>query len=300
MTVPRFAKELTERSRGKKHGGISSVANIDTNWQVQANRLNGISKTGDVDHRAIAKFFGLSISLLDKRALTELICGCAKNSLRLLVIAVNPQYINELAVNEEFHNALKAADVLYIDGVGVLWALRIHGYAVAERAATTDLLPLICRAASIYGLRLYFLGGRPTVAEQAAENLKNSFPGLTVTGTAHGYFDPEAETRIIHEINSSHPHILFVGMGVPREQLWVARNKHLIEARVIVTCGGLFDYYSGKTKRAPIWMQRVGLEWLYRIMQDPKQYGMRYILGNPLYIYRTIGHLLRNGRVERG
>jgi N-acetylglucosaminyldiphosphoundecaprenol N-acetyl-beta-D-mannosaminyltransferase len=246
-----------------------------------------------------ARFFGLSISLLDKRALTELICGCATNGRRLVAIGVNAQYINEAAINDEFRNVLKAADVLYIDGAGILWALRALGNAASERATTTDLLPLICSAASAHGLRLYFLGGRPTIAEQAVENLKKSFTGLTVAGTAHGYFNPEAETRIIHDINSSHPHILFVGMGVPKEQLWVARNKHLIEAQVIMTCGGMFDYYSGKVKRAPMWMQRDGLEWFYRLLHDPKQYGKRYLMGNPLYIYRTVFHLLRNGRATR-
>jgi len=215
------------------------------------------------------------------------------------VMAINPQYINEAASNTTFRRALNDADLLYADGIGIVWAMRLFGYTVPERAATTDLLPLICEQACRLNLRIYFLGGQPGIAEQAAEMLKVRFNGLSVVGWHHGYFSPSDELAIIEEINRCQTDILFVGMGVPREQIWVWKHRGHLRVSVVMTCGGLFDFHSGRVRRAPLWTQKLGLEWLYRLIQEPRRLYKRYLIGNPEFILRTIVEYCNRFRKKR-
>jgi N-acetylglucosaminyldiphosphoundecaprenol N-acetyl-beta-D-mannosaminyltransferase len=149
--------------------------------------------------------------------------------------------------------------------------------------------------ASAHGLTLYFLGGRPGVAESAKRALRGVHPTLKVVGTRHGYFEKSAgsaeSAAIVAEINRANPDILVVGFGMPVQEQWLNENWPKLHARVALTGGAAFDYVSGTLRRPPKWMQMVGLEWLGRMLIEPRRLWRRYVVGNPLFALRLMKSL---------
>ena len=148
----------------------------------------------------------------------------------------------------------------------------------------TDLFPKLCEALSGSGIGLFLLGGRPGIAEAVADWVREHHPGAEVRGTRHGYFDRNEEESVFADIASSGAQVLLVAMGVPLQDLWVRRNLHRIGACVAIGVGGLFDFYSGRIPRAPLWMREMGIEWIYRFWQEPGRMWKRYFLGNALFL----------------
>jgi N-acetylglucosaminyldiphosphoundecaprenol N-acetyl-beta-D-mannosaminyltransferase len=134
-----------------------------------------------------------------------------------------------------------------------------------------ELVAQLARLSHERGYRLYFLGAAPGVAERAASTLRQRFPNAQIVGITHGYFSPEAEPTVLAHIRQARPDVLLVGMGMPRQEKWIARHKQTLGVPVSVGVGGSFDIYAGVVRRAPRWMQRYGLEWLWRLMQDPRK-----------------------------
>jgi N-acetylglucosaminyldiphosphoundecaprenol N-acetyl-beta-D-mannosaminyltransferase len=157
-----------------------------------------------------------------------------------------------------------------------------------ENLNGTDMLPYLCENAVKNRFRIFLLGAQPGVAEKAKANLIKKFNGLQISGTQHGYFGKEEEQKVIEKINKSKTDILLVALGVPKQEKWICGNLSKLQVKVAMGVGGLFDFYSGKIKRAPRWMREVGLEWLYRVLQEPKRMWRRYIIGNPLFLLRVI------------
>ena len=185
------------------------------------------------------------------------------------------------------HDALLEADVIDADGMPLVMATRILcKRPLQERVATTDFIHNAAAVAAREGLRFYFLGGKPGVAEKAADNLRCVHEDLQIVGIRHGYFAEEEERAICDEVKSRGTDVLWVGLGSPRQEMFaVANRKRLHGVAWIRTCGGLFDHYDGNGKRAPLWMQNAGLEWLYRLAREPVRLGPRYLLTNPIAIF---------------
>jgi N-acetylglucosaminyldiphosphoundecaprenol N-acetyl-beta-D-mannosaminyltransferase len=156
-----------------------------------------------------------------------------------------------------------------------------------ENVNGTDLFPRLCEAASQAGLSIYLLGARPGIAEAAANKMRERYPGLHIAGARDGYFSPEEEAGVVAGINASGAAILLVAFGVPRQELWIERWRTDLQPRVCLGVGGLFDFYSGRIARAPVWMREIGLEWVWRLLQEPKRMWRRYIIGNPLFLSRV-------------
>ncbi|MFN3133497.1 MULTISPECIES: WecB/TagA/CpsF family glycosyltransferase [unclassified Roseibium] len=182
------------------------------------------------------------------------------------------------AVRQEFLQA----DQILADGMPMVWIARIkHGLQNIERVATTDLYHDVALVAQDVGASFYLLGADEKSNAAAVSNTQKFYPDLHVVGRRNGYFGANEEDAIVSEINNLAPDILWIGMGVPREQQFVSRNlKKLTNVGVIKTSGGLFDFLSLKNPRAPEWMQNLGLEWLYRTMQEPRRLGPRYLQTN--------------------
>ncbi len=173
--------------------------------------------------------------------------------------------------DSEFRHLLATADLVTPDGFGLLWAARRCGTPFPERVPGVELVARLAQLSHEHGYRLYFVGAAPGVAQRAAQNLLQRFPSARIVGIDHGYFTPEQEPEVLTRIRAVQPDVLLVGMGMPRQEKWIARHKDQLGVPVSVGVGGSFDVYAGVVRRAPRWMQRYGLEWLWRLLQDPRK-----------------------------
>lgn len=165
------------------------------------------------------------------------------------------------------------ADMVTPDGAGILWAARLFGTPIPHKISGVDLVGDLCRLSAERGWKLFFLGAAPGVAEDAARNLRQKHPGAQIVGTRDGYFTPAQEPDVIAQIKSAAPDVLLVAFGIPKQEKWIAAHKAALNVPVSVGIGGSFDVYSGRVKRAPVWMQNASLEWLYRLASNPKKIG---------------------------
>ncbi len=165
------------------------------------------------------------------------------------------------------------ADLVTPDGTGIVWAGRLLGASVKERVSGIDLLERFFASWAPNGapLRVFLLGAAPGVAEQAAQKLSEKYPNLQIVGTHHGYFRPDENEHILTLITRAQPDMLLVGLGVPRQELWMQQNRTKLTVPVLIGVGGCFDVWAGRLQRAPLTWQRLGLEWLYRALQEPRR-----------------------------
>lgn len=201
----------------------------------------------------------------------------------LYVTSANGQVLSNCATDPEIRALFGEADLIHADGTPMVVASRfVSARPLPERLATTDLVHDSAKVAETTGTRFYFLGGSPDVNAKAVANMRALYPKLVFAGARDGYFKREDEDALVAEINAAAPDILWIGFGVPLEQRFVSRNRHrLTGVGLIKTSGGLFDFLSGAKSRAPGLMQRLGLEWFYRMMLEPKRLGRRYLTTNP-------------------
>ena len=185
----------------------------------------------------------------------------------------------------QYRNILNRADAVWPDGSGIRLAGRICGFKVPDNVNGTDMFPLICGKP----YSIYMLGAAPGVAEKAMENAAKRFPAAHFVGASPGFFADEDEERaVIGRINMLDPDVLLVAMGVPLQEKWIGRHLGELKCGVAVAVGGLLDFVSGRIPRAPAWMRGCGIEWMYRLYQEPVRLFRRYIIGNPLFVFRVL------------
>lgn len=204
--------------------------------------------------------------------------------------SANGQVIAMCARDPSQRDLLLQADQIHADGMPmVIYSRLFSKEPVRERVATTDLVHAVADRAQKAGVSFYFLGGSEDVNAKAVEAMQKAYPDLVFAGRRNGYFRPEEEEGVIEDILNAQPDILWVGLGVPLEQKFVLRNLERLRAvGVVKTCGGLFDFVSGKNRRAPRWMQRAGLEWAFRLWLEPRRLAVRYLVTNPLALHVLI------------
>ncbi|MGI6129851.1 MAG: WecB/TagA/CpsF family glycosyltransferase [bacterium] len=188
-----------------------------------------------------------------------------------LVFTPNAEIIALAQDNPELKKALITADLTVPDGIGVVWAARWLQSPLPERVPGIDLLQELMELAAEKGYSVYFLGSSPGVANEAARRLKKQHAGLYVIGTHHGYFSAEQEKDIISQIQEHRPDILVVALGAPKQELWLVKHRRQLPVKIAIGVGGSLDVLAGQVKRAPAFWQRLGLEWLYRILTQPKR-----------------------------
>ncbi len=208
------------------------------------------------------------------------------------------QYVNVCTTHTvlECHDAPKMAAIVNAagmatpDGMPLVWLGRLAGHQI-ERVYGPDLMLAVCERGQRHGYRHFFYGGAPGVAEDLAARLKARFPALQVAGIYTPPFRPltaEEEQSIVTAINASNADIVWVGLGTPKQDYWVAQFRPWLEASVLIAVGAAFDFHTGRVRQAPRWMQRTGTEWLFRLSQDPRRLWKRYILGNPRFIWLVL------------
>lgn len=201
---------------------------------------------------------------------------------------VNAHCINICENNNNYFRALERSEMLFPDGSGVSLAFKLQGKATLENLNGTDVFPHLCKQAELNNLSLYLLGGQEGIAKQVALNMVERYPNLQISGTHHGFFSEEDIDELIDSINASEADILLVAMGVPYQEIWLDKYAKRLRPSVSMGVGGLFDFYSGRISRAPIWLRRVGMEWIWRLRQEPTRMWQRYLLGNPIFVIRAL------------
>ena len=205
------------------------------------------------------------------------------------VYFVNPDCLNKIFEDKSYFEVLRNGDYVFPDGIGVNIACKILRNPLKANINGTDMLPFICEMVNDNKSSIFLLGGKPGVAEKMKENLESKYSGLKISGIQDGYFNRETESqKVIEHINSSGADVLLVAFGAPLQEKWISENCDKLNPYVQMGVGGLFDFYSSNVKRAPKWMREVGLEWVFRMIQEPKRLWRRYIIGNPVFLYRVL------------
>jgi N-acetylglucosaminyldiphosphoundecaprenol N-acetyl-beta-D-mannosaminyltransferase len=204
------------------------------------------------------------------------------------VVTMNAQFVAIANQQTRFADILRRADLSVADGLSLVWASRCLGQFVPERVAGADLMVRLCETAAANGNTVYFLGGRPGAASRSARLLSRDFPTLTVVGVdcpPDGFLNnPEECTRVAQRVERAKPDLLFVGLGAPKQEYWIANHSHL-PAKVMMGIGGSFEFIAGFRKRAPVPIQKAGCEWLWRLCMEPRRLWRRYLVGNSVFIF---------------
>ncbi|GAC1645059.1 MAG: WecB/TagA/CpsF family glycosyltransferase [Herpetosiphon sp.] len=185
------------------------------------------------------------------------------------VATVNPEFVMTAKANPSFRAVLQQADLCVADGIGLIIAAHLLRDPLLGRVPGVELCLALTRRAAERGWRIYLLGAAPGVAEAAAARLKLKFPGVTIAGSYAGSPAEAEASAIIERIKAAAPHILLVAYGAPAQDMWIARHQPALGVPVAIGVGGAFDYISGRVARAPAWMCRLGLEWLFRLIRQP-------------------------------
>jgi N-acetylglucosaminyldiphosphoundecaprenol N-acetyl-beta-D-mannosaminyltransferase len=202
------------------------------------------------------------------------------------IVTVNPEFVMAAQRNAAFRDAINEAALVLADGVGVVWATRFLGEPTPERVTGTDTLAELAERCAAKGYRLYLLGAAPGVAEAAAQRLQQLAPGLPIAGTYAGSPAPEEEEAIIERVRAAQADVLCVAYGAPAQELWIHRNLARLPVAIAMGVGGAFDFLSGRQRRAPLFMRRIGLEWLYRLYREPWRW--RRMLALPQFALRVL------------
>jgi N-acetylglucosaminyldiphosphoundecaprenol N-acetyl-beta-D-mannosaminyltransferase len=186
------------------------------------------------------------------------------------IVTINPEFVIAAQDHPEFATLLAHSDMNLPDGANLVRAARRQGMPLRERVAGTDFVWYLCGVAAACGWRIFLLGGRNGVGEATAARLRARYPHINIVGTYEGSPAPEEEQEIVQRVNASGAELLFVAYGAPAQDLWIRRNREkLTHVRVAIGVGGAFDYIAQRVRRAPPWMQRIGLEWLFRLLMQP-------------------------------
>jgi len=207
---------------------------------------------------------------------------------KTFVVTANAEIIMMCQSDADYMRIMhRQADIILPDGAGVVWGGRKLGYEISERVAGYDLYLRLIKQAAQRNLPVYFLGGAPGVADEAARILCQRYDGLKVAGTRHGYFKDEAVPGIVREINESRARLLFVALGAPKQEKWLAAHAAELTPSLLMGIGGSFDVVVGRMQRAPKWMQDAKLEWLFRLIKQPSRW--RRMLQLPRFVFKIYG-----------
>lgn len=235
---------------------------------------------------------GIPVNRLTMRQAVGNVCRAWEESRTLHVVTANAEMLYRCRKDKALAEIVKTADLVTADGAGVVLASRILGSPVPERVAGFDLMVECLKEAAGRSLPVYFLGSHPQVLQQAIGNAAKFYPGLNIAGWHHGYFSEEEEEKILREICALKPSLLLVAMGVPKQEIWIFRHKEKLPPCTAIGVGGSFDVLAGKLRRAPLWMQKAGLEWFYRFCKEPARLGRVALL--PLFVLSVFAQALAN------
>jgi len=240
--------------------------------------------------RNTIKIQGINIDVLRANDLYETTLALIRNGGKHLITYTNIHTMNIAYRDKILPEAYARSSVVYCDGAGVKLGARLVGEYLPERMTSATFIHDFCKRWQEEAISLFFIGGFPGVAAKACRYLKKQYPQLKIKGNVNGYFQRNSseEDKIIDSINKSRPDILFVGFGTPLQEQWCLQNWNKLDAGLIWPIGAIADYLSGRVPRCPQSMEVYNLEWLFRLIVEPRRMFTRYVIGNPLFIHRIL------------
>jgi len=230
------------------------------------------------------KFMNIEIDNLTMEETLERIDTLIQQNKNTYAVTPNVDHIVQLEHDDELYEIYKNADLILTDGKPLLWIAKWYGTPIKEKISGSDLFPLLCKMAAQKGYTMFFLGAAEGIAAKAAKNLMKRYAGLNIVGTyspPFGFEKDNAEIqKMINMIKKAHPHILIVGLGCPKQEKFIFRYREQLGVPISLGLGASLDFEAGNIKRAPKWMADHGLEWLFRITQDPKRMAKRYLIND--------------------
>jgi N-acetylglucosaminyldiphosphoundecaprenol N-acetyl-beta-D-mannosaminyltransferase len=248
------------------------------------------------------KIFDIKVFSSDRNALMKKIDNSIEKMNKQMLIGMNTNSVYFFRKNHEYYEIMKKANTVYADGMSIVWGGRILGIPIVERLVTTDIIIYLLEHISKYNkdYKIFFLGGEENIVKNAADNLSKKYPKAKIVG----YYSPKYMTleemektenyKICKMINEAEVNILFVGFGTPKQEIWCNQNIDRLNVQLIMPCGGLYGYYGGEYKRAPVWMQNIGMEWVFRTIQEPSRLWKRYVICNSIFIIEMIKEIASN------
>lgn len=234
------------------------------------------------------RIFKIKVNPLNKSEFLDIIQSNIEEGKQIIQNGVNSASIIELLSNEELTHAYNNSNLINIDGMAVVWALRFLGHNVPKRVACPDLADDILIMAEKKKFGVFLLGTTEKSIILCARKILEIYPELRLLGYRNGYFNNDEQQQVVKMINNVNPDILFIGMPSPKKELFVEKYRDQLNVRYILGVGGYFDIISGITKRAPNWIQSIGMEWFYRFVQEPRRMWRRYLIGNSKFIWLVI------------
>jgi N-acetylglucosaminyldiphosphoundecaprenol N-acetyl-beta-D-mannosaminyltransferase len=231
---------------------------------------------------------GLSIHNIDYMLVLSFIKKYLNSADKKTICFISAHCVNVARKDSEYKSIVNNFDLILPDGIGMAFAGMMNKTPIKENLNGTDLIPRLFN--DLKQLKVFLLGGKPGVVEKVKVNLENKFPSINIVGYMHGYFSDEKE--ICNEMSKCNPDIILVAMGVPLQEKLIQKNKDKINTKLFIGVGGLFDFIAGINKRAPKCMRKLGLEWIYRIYQEPKRMWKRYIIGGPVFFYHAFKEMI--------
>lgn len=268
-------KTTTQIKSAKAPSGTAEVRprQVDRSWTVR-------------------RILGLSMDALTMKQAVSLVDETIRERKRLLIGVVNAAKIVNMGRNPELDEAVRSADVIFADGMSVVWASRILRQGLPERVPGIDLMTHMLELADQRGYRVFCLGATQEVLEMIVRQIEERYPGVVLVGSHQGYFTDQDEPRIAEAIKAAAPDMLFAAMSSPKKEKFLARWSGELSVPVCHGVGGAFDVMAGKVKRAPRMWQKLGLEWLYRVIQEPRRMWKRYLVTNTLFCWMVFCAML--------
>jgi N-acetylglucosaminyldiphosphoundecaprenol N-acetyl-beta-D-mannosaminyltransferase len=243
--------------------------------------------------------FGVRVSNITVSEIIQLVDQTISSKDRAIITHVHVMGLNIAYEQEWFRSFLNASALVYCDGMGVKLGAMILSEPSLHRITMADWISKFAEHCQARGFSWFFLGNSPGASEAAAQLLSEQYPDLRIVGSFHGYFNKMSDhpdnAKVLELIKRTNPDILFVGLGMPTQEEWLLNNWSRLSTPIAITCGGVFDVLSGKNPRGPVWMHQFYLEWLARLIKSPKRYWKRYIVGNPLFLWRIIKQRMSDG-----
>ena len=295
------------RSRGN--------VNYETEWDVDSEYIDQQSLRGDMGIALrsipamllggtveatpdILRIFGLKINNVTMTEALDILLDSMSEGNHFRVCFVNADCGNISFKNHDYKQCLLNADFVLADGIGFKLAGRILNQEIKQNVNGTDMFPKLLAEMEKKNKSIYLLGGKPGVADDVTAYIKKEFPGVKIAGLQHGYFKENEEKKVVNDINAANPDCLLVAFGAPRQDMWIEKYLMDSNAKVAIGVGGLFDFFAGRVPRAPQWLRDIGLEWLFRLVQEPGRMWKRYLVGNALFLWRTLREKLNSSKSD--
>ena len=227
------------------------------------------------------------IDVITKSEAVYRVEAALNNSRKLKIVTLNPEMVIEANKNFEFQSAINNANLIVADGTGILWALKLKGISNTERIPGIELAETILELANTKKNKVAVFGSKKETLEKCIQKLVEKFPNINFVKTIDGYMGKENDSNVAEQIANKQPDIVFVALGSPRQEIWINKNEHLFPKSILIGIGGSLDVWSGKKMRAPKWLRERNLEWLFRLLTEPKR-TTRILRTLPLFVWMAL------------